>query len=751
MNRSIQPPPLPTHSFRSSKTGVYSGSSSHRFMDPDVIEIPPSTTHNPLNLMKQKEAILHDVIDIDDDDPANLVLAGEEVGKSDRGKMIESIHDGYDGHQIMEVFDNIFCPAVTDQSGSSSRLESSNGYTSVSHNLINANDHGSDHSCDDDDDDDDYSDLFLDDYMDIDQYTLLQAHFDNVNIPTGIEAPIPWLADYDLGLKKTNHGSLYPWSHTQSDAKISHLTDSSHPSLLVEPTNPEIQGPSVGSSNLQIQMDAIKHPSGVELSSPTLFSQTVLTKKKPDASQRRRRKLKLALGMESSKSNLFFGPSECKKKPNIFCPSANHGFVDNLEAKKLPHGSKALHWGHFENSTKAAGGSSSYHSNMIGPADGSLHYQGIEFINDWWLKNTIHFQPLPSYTTSSSFFDPFVPLHAPEQVLDNSWVHNSARHGNNGTAADSAVVAISDEARDEILRKFQNFKQFDTIEDTSDHYFAHSNSSMKQHSKNWAKRIQEEWKLLEKDLPDSIFVRVYESRIDLLRAVIIGAEGTPYHDGLFFFDVFFPSGYPNVPPQVHYHSGGLRLNPNLYNCGKVCLSLLNTWSGHKNEKWLPGVSTILQVLVSIQGLILNTKPYFNEPGYAHLSGSADGEMRSLQYNEDTFILSLKTMVYIIRRPPKNFEDFVLGHFCSRAHDVLVACKAYMDGAQVGCLVKGGVQDVDQGDKSCSKQFKKSLAAHVDILVKEFIQIGAKNCEKIFSPSTAGKMSMGEFPVAASIS
>jgi len=47
---------------------------------------------------------------------------------------------------------------------------------------------------------------------------------------------------------------------------------------------------------------------------------------------------------------------------------------------------------------------------------------------------------------------------------------------------------------------------------------------------------------------DSIFVRVYESRIDLLRAVIIGAEGTPYHDGLFFFDVFFPSGYSHVPP-----------------------------------------------------------------------------------------------------------------------------------------------------------------------------------------------------------
>jgi len=43
-------------------------------------------------------------------------------------------------------------------------------------------------------------------------------------------------------------------------------------------------------------------------------------------------------------------------------------------------------------------------------------------------------------------------------------------------------------------------------------------------------------------------VRVFESRMDLMRAVIIGAEGTPYHDGLFFFDVYFPPKYPNVPP-----------------------------------------------------------------------------------------------------------------------------------------------------------------------------------------------------------
>ncbi|KAH6786469.1 Ubiquitin-conjugating enzyme family protein [Perilla frutescens var. hirtella] len=288
---------------------------------------------------------------------------------------------------------------------------------------------------------------------------------------------------------------------------------------------------------------------------------------------------------------------------------------------------------------------------------------------------------------------------------------------------------------DEILQDLVLFKNFDTVEDYSDHHFAKLASSGKKVAhKNWAKRIQEEWKILKEDIPDTIFVRVYESRMDLLRAVIVGAEGTPYHDGLFFFDVFFPSNYPSVPPHVHYHSGGLRINPNLYNCGKVCLSLLNTWSGHGKEKWIPGHSTMLQVLVSIQGLILNAKPYFNEPGYSDWGGTKHGEEKSLEYNERTFMYSLQTMVYSIRRPPKHFEAYVAGHFCKRAREILVSCKAYLDGAQVGCLVKGGVQDVDEGDKSCSKDFRNSLAGYITTLINAFSQIGAKDCQEFLALS-----------------
>ncbi|MFS7980514.1 putative ubiquitin-conjugating enzyme E2, ubiquitin-conjugating enzyme/RWD [Helianthus anomalus] len=313
-------------------------------------------------------------------------------------------------------------------------------------------------------------------------------------------------------------------------------------------------------------------------------------------------------------------------------------------------------------------------------------------------------------------------------VSSNAVSEASGSQSNRETPSSSRLAGSSSRmtkpVNDEVMKMLQGFKKFDTVMDHSDHHYATT-----QPPKRCAKKIQEEWRILEKDLPDTIFVRVYESRMDLLRAVIIGAEGTPYHDGLFFFDVCFPTSYPKKPPLVHYHSGGLRINPNLYNCGKVCLSLLNTWTGVKQEKWVPGKSTMLQVLVSIQGLILNMKPYFNEPGFARSSGSVHGEQASLHYNENTLILSLKTMVYTMKKPPKNFEDLVVGHFRNCVVDILMACKAYTEGVQVGCLVKGGVQDVDEDNSKCSQQFRNDVASYSKTLIAEFMKIGAKEAEE----------------------
>ena len=104
--------------------------------------------------------------------------------------------------------------------------------------------------------------------------------------------------------------------------------------------------------------------------------------------------------------------------------------------------------------------------------------------------------------------------------------------------------------------------------------------------------------------------------------------------------------------QVSYRSRGLQINPNLYESGKVCLSLLNTWVGTGCENWNPANSTMLQVLVSIQALVLNAKPVFNEPGHAKYANTPLGEKLSMTYNEKTFLLSCRTMQYSLRNPPK---------------------------------------------------------------------------------------------------
>ncbi|XP_024033107.1 putative ubiquitin-conjugating enzyme E2 38 isoform X1 [Morus notabilis] len=302
-----------------------------------------------------------------------------------------------------------------------------------------------------------------------------------------------------------------------------------------------------------------------------------------------------------------------------------------------------------------------------------------------------------------------------ETVTSSSTVH----------AESSSNVKVEGKNNDYTV-EISQFKKFDVVDDFTDHHYAQSGFWDTKPPKDWAKKVQEEWKILENNLPDTIFVRVCEARMELLRAVIVGPAGTPYHDGLFVFDCLFPTNYPKSPPSVYYYSGGLRLNPNLYNCGKVCLSLLGTWSGKKNENWVPGKSTMLQVLVSIQALILNSRPFFNEPGFERYTG-VEGERRSNKYNEDVFILSLKTMIYTLRRPPKHFEDLVAQYFRCRANDILVACKAYMEGALVGSNIKDRVNNqVDQN--SGSKEFKSAVAGMMNLLLTSFSRNGTPGCE-----------------------
>ncbi|CAH8374867.1 unnamed protein product [Eruca vesicaria subsp. sativa] len=303
-----------------------------------------------------------------------------------------------------------------------------------------------------------------------------------------------------------------------------------------------------------------------------------------------------------------------------------------------------------------------------------------------------------------------------ETIIENSIVlGNESLQRSKIEKSDELVPSESDSC---------SFRRFDISQDPLDHHYLGADEQ-KTKERRWFKKVDQDWKILQNNLPDGIFVRVYEDRMDLLRAVITGAYGTPYQDGLFFFDFHLPRDYPNVPPSAHYHSGGWRLNPNLYEEGKVCLSLLNTWTGRGNEVWDSNSSSILQVLVSLQGLVLNSKPYFNEAGYDKQIGTAEGEKNSLGYNENAFLLSCKTMMYLMRRPPKDFEELIKDHFRKRGYYILKACDAYMKGYLIGSLTKdASVIDESSSANSNSVGFKLMLAKIIPKLFSALSEVGA---------------------------
>jgi ubiquitin-protein ligase len=152
-----------------------------------------------------------------------------------------------------------------------------------------------------------------------------------------------------------------------------------------------------------------------------------------------------------------------------------------------------------------------------------------------------------------------------------------------------------------------------------------------------------------------------DSNINYIYAMLVGPSDTPYEKGFYFFKFEYPENYPMTPPIAKYYTQGtlkhknggssfnVRFNPNLYTCGKVCLSMLNTWSG---PGWVPA-NTISNVLVALVALVLIENPLTNEPGFEN---SPKKELD--KYSEIIAYANIQISVLnMIENPPQHFEFF----------------------------------------------------------------------------------------------
>lgn len=167
-----------------------------------------------------------------------------------------------------------------------------------------------------------------------------------------------------------------------------------------------------------------------------------------------------------------------------------------------------------------------------------------------------------------------------------------------------------------------------------------------------------------------------EARMDLVRVAVLCPADTPYMNGVAFVDLRLPADYPASPPQAKFVStagGSVRFNPNLYAEGKVCLSLLGTWAG---PGWEPGKSTLAQLLLAIQGQILNPNPWMNEPGHTAAPASCRG------YNAVLRLATLQTLIMApLESPPAHFAEVAARHFWCKRREIARQCDQWAAAAR----------------------------------------------------------------------
>ena len=158
--------------------------------------------------------------------------------------------------------------------------------------------------------------------------------------------------------------------------------------------------------------------------------------------------------------------------------------------------------------------------------------------------------------------------------------------------------------------------------------------------------------LIKNPLTDNGIYYVHDD-VDMLKgyAMIVGPSDTPYFSGFYFFEFNYPYDFPFSPPKVKYmtNDGVTRFNPNLYKCGKVCVSILNTWSG---DKW-SSCQTINSILLTLCSL-LNENPFLNEPGQTLESRDCTSYHKIVAYRNIEFAVC---ELINKNKIPSNFEIF----------------------------------------------------------------------------------------------
>ena len=189
-------------------------------------------------------------------------------------------------------------------------------------------------------------------------------------------------------------------------------------------------------------------------------------------------------------------------------------------------------------------------------------------------------------------------------------------------------------------------------------------------------------RIVRKDIPNikkknindlGIHINFNESNMLNATAIIIGPKDSLYENGLLLFSIEFPKNYPYIPPKIKYiKNNSIRIHPNFYVNGKVCLSILGTWSG---PGWCSTMD-ICDIFISMVSL-LDLNPISHEPGYENEKGPKN-EVYNMIVEHDNFKTGMLQNGNLVSSETllgeyDSFKDIIREHFKEAKPRILERC------------------------------------------------------------------------------
>lgn len=333
-------------------------------------------------------------------------------------------------------------------------------------------------------DDDDYMDYIFEDVLRVDDdYDLLQAHFDNMDIPPGVEAPVPWLPGmFKNEMKSDAVNSVHSLGFLR--AGTAGLLQETESSGLTESVPFGMSGTFTSTSGSHGHSYSVSQSPQVDQSKPWLPILSMHSKKNRAGSQRKGSGRKFSFGLKSFKSRPLLDSFRNKKSPVSSSNSTHFSSPSQLSGAQYSSGVDPSNWDHsalhgvnkqtvshssYSSFPQTVSSSSSYTS--FPQQIFSQNKASTRALSKTWLKDPSKYSVNHPYASPAAYssdiqpFDPSVYDLPEEDVGGQLPQYLSGDHTNK----------IND-----VLMRFENFKHFDTIQDHSDHHYSTNGCAVKQ-------------------------------------------------------------------------------------------------------------------------------------------------------------------------------------------------------------------------------------------------------------------------------